>query len=215
MDGVLTADHEVMAEAVDSFFSHLLGESAERDFTLNLEEIGMPRKVLDHLDRDFTEEEVLAAVRAQGLDKAPGPDGFPARFYVACWSVIKDDMMEAFGSLQRLDFRGLTSINQAFITLLPKTAAAMEIREFRPISLIHSFPKLVAKVLAIRLAEEMPDLVGAHQSAFIKGRWLHDNYMMVQGLARKLHATKKDAVMLKLDITKAFDTVNGAFLMDV
>ena len=99
--------------------------------------------------------------------------------------------MAAFDAFGRKHFRGLTSINQALITVLPKTPAAIEIREFRPISLIHSFPKLVAKVLATRVAPGIPYLVGAHQCAFINGGWLHDNYMMVQGLARKLHAARR------------------------
>lgn len=34
---------------------------------------------------------------------------------------------------------------------------------------------------------------------------------MVQGLARQLHSARTDAVLLKLDITKAFDTVDWGF----
>ena len=39
--------------------------------------------------------------------------------------------------------------------------------------------------------------------------------MMVQGMAQKLHSSKKAAAMLKLDITMAFDTVDWAFLLEV
>lgn len=130
MDRYLSTDHEVMAKAVASFFSKLLGETSDREFTLDLEELGVTRKDLNHLESDFSEEEVLAAVRAQGLDKAPGPDGFPAIFYVACWSIIKEDVMEAFAYLERLDFRGLTSINQAFIKLLPKSSVLQRYGSF-------------------------------------------------------------------------------------
>ena len=168
----------------------------------------MPSWDMGHLDANFTEAEVWEAVRAQGLDKAPGPDGFPARFYVACWPIIKGDIMEAFQAFGRQDFRGLTSINCALISLFPKKPDALDVRDFRPISLIHGFPKLVAKVLALRLAVRIPDLVGPHQSAFIRGRLLHDNFMMVQGMARRLHRSSRAAVMLKLDITKVFDTMD-------
>jgi hypothetical protein len=61
----------------------------------------------------------------------------------------------------------------------------------------------------------MPNIVGSHQSAFIKGRCLHDNYMLVHAMARRLHSSRNPAVMLKLDITKAFDTVDWAFLLEV
>uniref|UniRef100_A0A453BP67 Reverse transcriptase domain-containing protein n=1 Tax=Aegilops tauschii subsp. strangulata TaxID=200361 RepID=A0A453BP67_AEGTS len=108
-----------------------------------------------------------------------------------------------------------TSINQAFVTLLPKSPTALEVRDFRPISLIHSFPKLVAKVMSLRVAPEMTNTVGTHQSTFIQGRCLHDNYMLVQGTVRWLQSTKRPALMLKLDITKAFDTADWAFLLEV
>jgi mannosylglycoprotein endo-beta-mannosidase len=123
--------------------------------------------------------------------------------------------MEAFETLWRGDFRGLHVANQALITLLPKRADAVEVKDFRPISLIHSVAKLVAKVLSSRLAPHMPSIVGPHQSAFIRGRCLHDNFQLVQATARKLHRLKTDAILLKLDITKAFDTVDWAFLLDV
>ena len=64
-------------------------------------------------------------------------------------------------------------------------------------------------------AHELTLVVGAHQSAFIRGRCLHDNYMMVQCTAKKLQASSTSSVMLKLDITKAFDTLDWAFLMEV
>jgi hypothetical protein len=70
-------------------------------------------------------------------------------------------------------------------------------------------------VIANRLAPLLPQLVGPHQSAFVRGRCLHDNFMMVQGTARKLHSSKQPAILLKLDITKAFDTVDWSFLLEV
>jgi hypothetical protein len=67
------------------------------------------------------------------------------------------------------------------ITLLLKKPGAEEVRDFRSISLIHGITKSVAKVIANRLAPHLPQLVWAHQSAFVRGRCLHDNIMMVQG----------------------------------
>ncbi|KAM0873888.1 hypothetical protein ACQ4PT_037772 [Festuca glaucescens] len=123
--------------------------------------------------------------------------------------------MEAFETLWRGDARGLHLVNQALISLLPKHAAAVEVRDFQSISLIHSVAKLMAKVLSSRIAPKMPQIVGLHQSAFIRGRCLHDNFQLVQCTTRCLHAIKAPVVMFKLDITKAFDTVDWAFLLEV
>lgn len=49
----------------------------------------------------------------------------------------------------------------------------------------------------------------------MRGRCLHDNFLLVQGTVRRLFNLRCPAVMLKLDITKAFDSVSWAFLFDV
>ena len=103
--------------------------------------------------------------------------------------------------------RGLAAINKSLVSLLPKKDGALEVCDFRPINLVHGAVKIFEKVLACRLVEDLPKLVGNHQSAFVKGRSLHDNFMLVQCTTRRLYALGDLAVMLKLDITKAFDTV--------
>jgi mannosylglycoprotein endo-beta-mannosidase len=128
------------------------------------------------------EAEVWKAIKYMPLDKCPGPDGFSERFFVVCWGIIKEDIMDTFGSLSRLDCRGFGAMNGALITLLPKKPGAEEVKDFRPISLIHGITKWVAKVFANRIAPVLPQMVGAHQSAFVRRRCLHDNFMMVQGL---------------------------------
>jgi hypothetical protein len=53
--------------------------------------------------------------------------------------------------------------------LLRKKETPTGLRDYRPISLIHSFGKLVTKGLALRLAPFMNGLVKENQTAFIKG----------------------------------------------
>lgn len=106
-------------------------------------------------------------------------------------------------------------LNSAYITLLPKRFDAEQVKDFRPISLVHSFAKLVTKILANRLASRLDKMVSPNQSAFIKKRFIQDNYMLVQQTVRFLHSQKQPRLLLKLDITKAFDSVSWSFLMEV
>jgi hypothetical protein len=99
--------------------------------------------------------------------------------------------------------------------LLRKKDNPEEIRDYRPISLIHSFSKLVTKCLANRLAKLLDSLVRPNQSAFIRGRSIHDNFRSVQLTYRFLHSVKRPSILLKVDIAKAFDTVSWAFLLEL
>jgi hypothetical protein len=76
--------------------------------------------------------------------------------------------MAAVHSLWSRNFRNLWKLNCAYITLIPKKQDAIHVKDFRPISLVHSFAKLVTKILANRLAERLDEMVSPNQSAFIK-----------------------------------------------
>jgi hypothetical protein len=58
-------------------------------------------------------------------------------------------------------------------------------------------------------------LVSANQSAFVRGRCLHDNFLLVRQVARRINARKVKGVFLKLDISRAFDSLSWAFLFQV
>lgn len=123
--------------------------------------------------------------------------------------------MAAVQAIWGRNFRNFWMLNSAYITLIPKKTDAEHVKDFRPISLVHSFAKLVTKILANRLAGRLNEMVSPSQSAFIKGRFIHDNFMMVQQTVRLLHSQKQPRILLKLDITKAFDSVSWPFLMEV
>jgi hypothetical protein len=92
---------------------------------------------------------------------------------------------------------------------------AVEVKDFRTISLIHSFAKLVTKLLANRLAPLLPSLIFENQSTFVRGRKIHENFMLVQQMVKSLHKKKEAHNLLKLDISKAFDSVSWSFLLEV
>jgi hypothetical protein len=70
-------------------------------------------------------------------------------------------------------------------------------------------------MLANRLSPKLDELIQRNQSAFIKGWCIQDNYKYVQCAAKLLNARKIPKVLLKLDISKAFDTVDWPFLLDL
>jgi hypothetical protein len=179
-EGQTVISHEDKAQVLLNFYSDLICTREQRQSSINLEALGIQQHDLHMLEAPISEEEVWNTIKLLPSDKASGPDGFTGRFYKVCWPIIKGDIMVAVSAVWRRDFRNFRLLNSAYITLLPKMEGATHAKDFRPISLIHSFAKLVTKILANRMAARLYSMVSTNQSAFIKGRFIQDNFMLVQ-----------------------------------
>ena len=107
---------------------------------------------------------------------------------------------QLFLLLGKEQFQAFSCLNSVLLVLLPKTAEA-EAKDYRPIALIHSFAKLLSKLLANRLAPRVPDTIGSHgnQSFRIKGRLILDNYKFVRCAAALFKKKKIPKLLFKLD----------------
>ena len=69
-------------------------------------------------------KEVYEAISQMELNKATGPDGFPAEFYKTFWEVIRNDLMDLFVQLKQGNLP-LFKLNFGVITLLPRKENAV------------------------------------------------------------------------------------------
>ncbi|WVZ85281.1 hypothetical protein U9M48_032228 [Paspalum notatum var. saurae] len=214
VDGLQVAEHESMEQALFTHFQSVFGSEAHRPHGLNLSELGYSASDLSSLHTPFIEEEVWAAIKDMPSDRATGPDGFTGAFYKATWHTIKPDVMAALDAFHRGNGCGFGTLNNGLIVLLPKKLGASAPSDFKPIAMVHSFGKLVSKLLAVRLAAHLPGLVSCNQTAFVRGRVLHDSYKFVQAAAAHFRKKKILVAMLKIDISKAFDTISWKFLLE-
>ncbi|CAN6171901.1 unnamed protein product [Urochloa humidicola] len=207
--------HESKAQEAYNHFSAHFGRPPQRDVTFNWNELSLGNHDLSHLEEEFSEQEVHAVIADLAGEKAPGPDGYIGIFFKQSWELIKGDLMRAIDFFYQQHDQHLSHLNTAHIVLIPKKPDAKGIADYRPISLIHSFAKLLSKLLANRLAPELNGMVSRAQSAFIKKRSIQDNFLYTQNLIWSLHRAKQAGLFLKLDIAKAFDTVRWDYLMEV
>jgi hypothetical protein len=58
-------------------------------------------------------------------------------------------------------------------------------------------------------------MIHVSQSTFVKGRFIQDNFKVVQGTAKLLRARKWPSLLAKVDIARAFDPATWPFLLEV
>lgn len=150
---------------------------------------------------------------ASNLPDAPGPHGFTRLFFKKFWQTIKQDLIETINSLRSSRCANINLLNKEKIILILKKDGAEDIHDFRPINLIHTIAKIITKILALRLVPFINELISPSQSTFIKNHSIHDNFLYVRNLTRHFHQTKTPALLLKLYISKAFDSVHWDYLM--
>ncbi|KAK3206440.1 hypothetical protein Dsin_020486 [Dipteronia sinensis] len=121
------------------------------------------------LELPFSAEEVWVALSSCDGNKAPGPDGFNMNFIKANWGVIQQDFMNFINEFYN-DGSIVKDLNNSFIVLIPKIGNPTSMRDFRPISLIRSMYKVLAKVLANRMKKVKSSVIGVSQMAFVKNR---------------------------------------------
>ena len=214
-NGGWVTSHEDKAKLIFDHFSQTLGRPPLRQMDLNWAEINPAAHDLEDLALPFSIDEIKTAIESMPADKAPGPDGYTMAFFTSCWDIINPDLMRVMDAFSELSVNNFHVLNSANVALLPKKEGSESIADFHPISLIHIIPKIIAKAMATRLAPRMNDIVSHCQSAFIKARSIHDNFMYVRNTARRLHRNHSPTLLLKLDIAKAFDSMRWDYLLDI
>jgi hypothetical protein len=107
-------------------------------------------KMNDMLCKEFSDEEISDALFQIGPLKAPGIDGFPARFFQHNWEKVKDSVIK--GVMDFFDTGVMPpDINDTVIVLIPKKDELELLKDFRPISLCNVIYKVVSKCMVNRL----------------------------------------------------------------
>ncbi|GKC14188.1 putative RNA-directed DNA polymerase, eukaryota, reverse transcriptase zinc-binding domain protein [Tanacetum coccineum] len=152
------------------------------DSMIDLPSITFPSNLssFDHniLEPDATLEEIKTAVWDCGNDKALGPDDFTFGFVRRYWENLKHNIMKFVTRFLETKKMPMGS-NSSFITLILKVSNPIHVKDYSPISLINIHYKIIAKVLANRLAKVVDKIVSQEQSTFISGRQIFDGPLIL------------------------------------
>ncbi len=216
---MISSPGEIMKET-HSFYKHLYATSFTEDrgpeidnFIQGLDLKKLTEEQKEDIDEPVTKEECYESLKSMDQNKSPGQDGLPAEFYRVFWVDISDLLMKVYNNafaLGRLPISQRTGI----ISLLPKKDRdGLLIKNYRPITLLSVDYKIIAKCMATRIKSVLGSLIDSDQSGFLKGRHIGSNIRTIIDIIQYSSIKKIPGAILLLDIEKAFDSLERAFML--
>ena len=186
-------------------------------------------------DLVVSRDEVVKALKAAKQGKAPGPDGLPPFIWRRYGDLLAPVLAAVFSASGRLDVMP-TDFSLGVIHSLSKPVMPDPAFQgcYRPITLLNSDYRLLAKALANRLGPALAKAIEEAQTAFLPGRQIGENILFLQLLPELLRSGAagaggaapaaggaggqgqathgRSAAVAFLDFKKAYDTVSRPFL---
>ncbi|KAG1661698.1 hypothetical protein FOA52_002034 [Chlamydomonas sp. UWO 241] len=167
-----------------------------------------------------TPAEVRAAATHSKPGTAPGPDGIP----VDVWRKLGEPAFVLLAAVfTAVGATGETppGFLDGVVASIYKAKDAADAANYRPLTMLGSDYRILAKVLATRWTPLLAAVVGPEQTAFLAGRRISDNICLTQMLPGLLAANAAEGVgptgaaLALLDFRKAYDNIDRGCLLAV
>ncbi|CAM2098551.1 unnamed protein product [Caretta caretta] len=165
----------------------------------------------DQLELPLALAEFSEALRHMPTNKSPGMDGLTVEFYRVFWDVLGPDLVTIWAESLQSGVLPL-SCRRAVLALLRKKGDLRDLRNWRPVSLLSTDYKIVAKAISLQLGSVLADVIHPDQTYTIPDR-IFDNLFLVRDLLELGRRDGLSFVLLSLEQEKAFDKVDHGYLL--
>ncbi len=163
---------------------------------------------------ELTLEECKHALDSMASGKSPGLDGLPAEFFQCFWSLMGADYVEVLNYCYVVGKLSLTQ-RSGVITLLHKKGDRLEMKNWRPITLLCVDYKIAVKAIANRLLTVLSLVIHPDQSCGVPGRNPNESSRLLKDIVCDANQNGVGAAVLSLDQEKAFDRIEWSYLLCV
>lgn len=163
------------------------------------------------LDRPISLNEIYNTLKTC-KESSPGSDSLTYSVYSLFWEIIGKYLLDAWEYSNKI---GELPQDQkiSLITLLEKKGKNPKyLNNLRPITLSNCDIKLITKTYANRVAKILPCIIHKSQTAYIKGRQVHDNLRMLEYCKNEAKKRSIDLAIISLDARKAFDSIDHNYM---
>ena len=215
LDGSLTTEpkeilHE-LKEYFSQFFSRKTGIQLQDGHLIHTKITDEQREALE---RDIDSCDLRLAAEDCPKEKTPGTDGLPSELWDCCGEELLTRFLPMVQETMETGELPQTT-RTGNIVLIPKGEPSPHIKDWRPITLLNTDYKIIAKVLAARLRGLLNDLILPQQVGFVPGRQITVNVRKIIDAMWAAEETRCEALLVNLDFAKAFDSVDHESLFQI
>ena len=194
-------------ECIENFLGEIQNNEVVTNSKLTLEE-------KTDLDRDLDIGELDKSVNEANLGSAPGLNGISNTFIKKFWDLFRVPLFRY--SLHALENGELTdSFKLAKIKLIPKKGDCTKIKNWRPISLLNCFYKILSRLVTSRIRKYIDKLTPIGQRGYSKTRYCQEVLVNIYDEVQQCKKNNKNGALVSLDIKKAFDSLGNSFVVRV
>ncbi|OAE26838.1 hypothetical protein AXG93_1429s1030 [Marchantia polymorpha subsp. ruderalis] len=218
--GEVTRDQAKIMCAVGQYYADLytaqtqsIEDAATRDELMHSVDDNLTDAERSMLAAPPSEKEIEDVLFMLPHNKAHGVDGISAEALKKTWPFMKSFYVKMVAKFWAEGVLAET-VTEGMIRLIPKTVNKASLKDWRPLTMLTTDYKIIARILAGRLQMLLQKVVSPQQTGFIKGRHMLDNVLalwMAQDAARTY---KRQGMFVKLDFEKAYDRVEHNYLWD-
>jgi len=172
----------------------------------------------DMLDDEFTASEVQDALNDANDVSAPGPSGQNIAFYKLLFADIPNIMTQAINQMVFVPRLNETQqfkwIQHRKVVYIPKKPGPTSPSDYRPLSMLEVLYKIPSRILAKRLSNILPTVIGPHQHGFMANRGIQEPSILATHLIQEANRYDKPLQLVSFDIEKAFDRVSHKIILD-
>ncbi len=166
-------------------------------------------------DAEISEDVFDLAIRQLTTGKSPGIDGLTNEFYKSFREmlvpVLKEVCEEIFkkGELSEKMKIGMIKL------IYKKRGNVNDLNNYRPLTMLNTDFKVLAKVLANRLKKVLPTIISTTQAYGVQGKDILDTVQSIRDTMFYMREKNKGGFLISLDLEKAFDRVEHEYLFNV
>jgi hypothetical protein len=193
----------------DGLIENFLGpEICNNDIVLGCK---LTEREASNLDLDLTIGELDEAAGTGKIRSAPGIDGFNNFFIKKFWKHFRIPLHNYATTCFRK--KTLTdSFRTATIKLIPKKGDCRQLKNWRPISLLNCFYKVISRAINNRLKKFNDRFTSRAQTGFTTSRFLQEVILNVAQSTSYCNNNNISGAVVSVDLSKAFDTILHGFV---